>query len=140
MARIATKKILNELSKLQEYDYPTEQSSVFILPDGKMVGSNKIFNHGKMLEQIIGEDLDVKKFFRYLVATRVVRLVVDDSILYININTHLTNKQKNILKKLRKHSKYDDFAVDMYGYHLHTYATTGPNEDYIYSLLDLKKP
>ena len=37
MEKIPIKKILKELNNLKEYEYPIEQSSVFLLPSGKMV-------------------------------------------------------------------------------------------------------
>lgn len=138
LEKIPVTKILKELDKLPEYNLPTEQSSTFILPNGKIVGSDIIFNHLKMLEKIIGK-LDRDEYFKHLLMLRVVKLVVDDSVLYININTHVTDEQKAVLEKLRKCDEYNEYAVDTYGGEVRTKKSI-LDYDYIYKILDLKKP
>lgn len=138
LEKIPVTKILKELDKLPEYDLPTEQSSTFILPNGKIVGSDIIFNHLKMLEKIIGK-LDRDEYFKHLLMLRVVKLVVDDSVLYININTYVTDEQKAVLEKLRKCDEYNEYAVDTYGGEVRTKKSI-LDYDYIYKILDLKKP
>ena len=99
LSNIPVQKILKELNKLPKYKYPPEQSSVFLLPDGKMVGSDTLFGHCMMLEKIVGIKLDVQLFFQHLVALRAIKLTVSDSVLYININAYTTKKQEDVLKK-----------------------------------------
>ena len=139
ISNIQVQKILKELNKLPKYKYPPEQSSVFLLPDGKMVGSDIIFNHNAMLEKIVGIKLCLQLFFKHLVALRILKLDVDDSILYININTYTTKKQQTVLKNLRRSGKYKDYALDTYEYYIGS-KTDVPSNNYIYDLLDLEKP
>ena len=137
--KIPVQEILQELDKLPEYKYPTEQSSIFLLPDGKMVGSNILFSHHKILEKTVGVKLNTGEFFKHLVAMRIVRLTVDDSILYVNINTYVTKEQKVILRKFCKSKKYKDCVVDSYG--RYTYSVTNKiTSEYEYDVLGLKKP
>ena len=142
MERIPVKKILKELGKLKEYDYPTEQSSVFLLPNGKFVGKDLIFSHGEMLEKIIGKKLPVREYFRYLVKLQVIRLVVDNSDLYININIKVTKLQKTNLRKIIRSGRYKDYAIDTYGFYTQDYTskTTHVFLRDIYKILDLKMP
>ena len=122
MARIPVKKILNELGKLKEYEYPTEQSSVFLLPDGRFVGKDLIFSHGEMLEKIVEKKLPVREYFRHLVRLDVVRLTVADSDLYINVNMNVTEKQKTSLRKIVHSGKYKNYAIDTYGFYTKNYT------------------
>ena len=62
MSKIHVQKMLKDLNTLPEYDYPTEQSSIFLLSDGKMVGSDIIFSQSKILEKIIGIGLNTQTF------------------------------------------------------------------------------
>ena len=142
MGRIPVKKILKELGKLKEYDYPTEQSSVFLLPNGRFVGKDLIFSHGEMLEKIIGKKLPVREHFRYLVKLQVIRLVVDNSDLYININVKVTKLQKTNLRKIIRSGRYKDYAIDTYGVYTQDYTskTTHVFLRDIYKILDLKMP
>ena len=118
MKRVAVKRIIKELSKLERYEYPTEQSSVFLLPDGNMFGCNVIFSHVKMLEKIVGKKLDVKEYFKHLVKLNMIRLDVDNSILYISINTEIMSKEQiDTLKKIIGTGKHDDYIIDMDGSH-----------------------
>ena len=59
-------KILSGLSKLREYEYPTEQSSVFVLPNGKMYGHDIIFDHCHIFENILGKKLISSDFLNIL--------------------------------------------------------------------------
>ena len=140
LSKIPTQEILKELDKLPEYEYPTEQSSIFLLPNGKMVGSNVLFNHHKVLVGIISVKLSTHGFFKHLVAMRIVRLTVDDSVLYININIHVTKKQKAVLKKLRKSKKYKEFVIDTHGKYTHVKTKIKTSMYYEYDILGLKRP
>ena len=140
LSKIPAQEILKELDKLLEYEYPTEQSSIFLLPSGKMVGSGVLFNHHKILVRIIGVNLSTHEFFKHLVAMRIVRLTVDDSIVYTNINIHVTKKQKTVLKKLRKSKKYKEFVVDTNGSYTHIKTKIQTPRYYEYDILGLKKP
>ena len=139
ISNIPVQKILKELNKLPKYKYPPEQSSAFLLPDGKMVGSDIIFNHNAILEKIVGTKLGVPLFAHHLVALRMIKLDVDDSILYINLNTHTTKKQETVLKNLGKSGKYKHYALDTYMRVIHS-KTNVPSNNYIYDLLGLEKP
>ena len=139
LSNIPVQKILKELNKLPKYKYPPEQSSAFLLPDGKMVGSDRIFNHCMMLEKIVGTKLGVQLFFHHLVALRAIKLTVSDSVLYININTYTTKKQETVLKNLGKSGKYKHYALDTDMCHIVS-KTDVPDNNYIYNLLGLEKP
>ena len=139
-SKIPAQEILKELDKLPEYEYPTEPSSIFLLPNGKMVGSDVLFNHHKVLVGIIGVKLSTHAFFKHLVAMRIVRLTVDDSILYVNINTYVTKKQKEVLKKLRKSKKYKEFIVDTHGKYTYLKTKINTSQYYEYDILGLKRP
>ena len=139
ISNIPAQKILKELNKLTRYKYPPEQSSVFLLPDGKMVGNDILFNHCMMLEKIVGIKLGIHLFFKHVVALRVIKLDVDDSVLYINLNTYTTKKQQTVLKNLGKSGKYKDYALDTYKYYIGS-KTDVPDNNYIYDLLGLEKP
>ena len=139
LSNIPVQKILKELNKLPKYKYPPEQSSVFILPDGKMVGSDIIFNHNAILEKIVGIKLGIQLFFKHIVALRMIKLDVDDSVLYINLNTYTTKKQETVLKNLGKSGKYKDYALDTYMRFIDS-KTDVPFNNYIYDLLDVEKP
>ena len=136
-SNILVKEILNELSKLKTYEYPTEQSSIFLLPDGKMTGSDAIFDHHRMLNEIIGE-LDTWEFFMHLAVMKIVKLVVDDSILYINVNTCVTEIQKTTLRRLLKCGKYKDYSIDTYYGSAYSHDRSMMEKD-IYKILGLKK-
>lgn len=140
LSKIPAQKILKELDKLQEYEYPTEQSSIFLLPSGKMVGSDMLFNHHKILVGITGVNLSTHEFFKHLVAMRIVRLVVDDAVLYVNINIYVTKKQKMVLKKLRKSKKYKDYSIETHGEYTHFKTKIKTPRYYGYDVLGLKRP
>ena len=141
MANIPAVKILEELSKLKEYEYPTEQSSVFLLPNGKMVGNDILFNHVKALEKIFRRKLNIEEALECLASLQIVNLNVDDSILYINILALATEKQKVVLKKLGKSNKYNDCVIDMYDYLTAKYVNDGElTMPYRYKLLGLPVP
>ena len=139
ISNIPVQKILKELNKLPRYKYPPEQSSAFLLPDGKMVGNDILFNHCMMLEKIVGTKLGVQLFFHHLVALRAIKLTVSDSVLYININTYTTKKQETVLKNLGKSEKYKHYALDTDMCHIVS-KTDVPDSSYIYDLLGLEKP
>ena len=136
-SKISVKEILGKLGNLKTYEYPTEQSSVFLLPDGIMTGSDVIFDHHKMLVEIIGE-LDVWEFFMHLAVMQIVKLVVDDSVLYININTRVTKIQQTTLRNLLKCGKYKDYSIDEYRGSTYSHDNSMNNDDKIYKMLDLK--
>lgn len=141
MDKIVVDKILKKLDQLPEYVYPTEQSSVFLLPNGKMVGSDILFNHHKMLENIIGKKLDVYEFFKYLNMLQLIRFIVDDSILHVNINSSVTKDQKTILKMLGKYEKYVGCFIDTYSsYGIKYMKKNKLTLQYLYDLLGLKMP
>ena len=136
-SNIQVKEILNWLDKLKTYEYPTEQSSVFLLPDGKMTGSDVIFDHHRMLGEIIGE-LDTWEFFMHLAVMQIVKLVVDDSVLYININTSVTKIQQTILRNLLKCGKYKDYSIDDYYGSQFSHDNSVNNDSKIYKILGVK--
>lgn len=136
-SKILIKEILNELGNLKTYEYPTEQSSVFLLPDGKMTGSDVIFDHHRMLGEIIGE-LDTWEFFTHLAAMQIVKLVVDDSILYIKVSTRVTKIQKTTLRNLLKCGKYKDYSIDSYNGSAYSNDKSMIKDD-IYKMLGLKR-
>ena len=136
-SKILGKEILNELGKLKRYEYPTEQSSIFLLPNGKMTGGDVIFDHHRMLGDIIGE-LDTWEFFTHLAVMQIVKLVVDDSILYIKVSTRVTKIQKTTLRKLLKCGKYKDYSIDSYNGSAYSNDKSIIKND-IYNMLGLKR-
>lgn len=138
-SKVPTEKILKELYKLPEYEYPVEQSSMFLLPNGKMVGSDIIFNQQKMMENIVGK-INANEFFCILAATQCVKLTVDDSILYVTINAYITNKQEQVLKNLIKNKRYSDVVADISRYASAKIKEGEITKEEIYDILELDMP
>ena len=137
---LEVEKLLKELPKLQEYEYPTEQSSIFLLPNGKMYGHDIIFDHCNIFENILGKKLESAEFFKYLIKSYAIRLIVDDSVLYININTPMSTQQKKVMKNLVKSNKYKNCVIDNYNVYVkqHIGEDNIQRLDHLYNFFDIK--
>ena len=130
------KKILRELGKLKEYYYPTgaDYYSLFILPDGRMVGTEKLGDHDSMFEKILKRKLNsTQEFVDILVSINCVKIIISSGpALQIDIVTPPTTKQKYTLKDLAICGKYEVYVDNLI-----EYAPDAPSRNYCRRLLKL---
>ena len=101
MKKFPTKAVIKKLAKLDEYYYPIHRCSLFVLPDGKIVGTLDLFDHRNMLELAGSGKLSDQDFFNFMVDAGLVRLVVNDlKILHVNVLTSITQAQKKHYRDL----------------------------------------
>ena len=135
MKKTPVQKILKELGKLKEYDYPIGIYSLFILPDGKMVGVREIVNHQPILEKILKYKITTdKEFIDILIDIKCVRITISkETSLYVDVVTPPTNEQKTTLEGLGICGKYYPIFVDT----LRSLVPDAPSENYCRRLLKL---
>ena len=106
-------KILKELGKMKEYYYPIGCYSLFILPDGRMVGTVGLIKHQSIFEKILKRKLTGnKEFINILVDIRCVKIIISERSLYVDVVTAPTMEQKSILEELGTCGKYDYITTD----------------------------
>ena len=114
MGKIPVKKILKELGKLDKYDYPGSLYSLFILPDGRMVGIRGMLQHQSILEEILNRKITVKEFVDICVATGCIKVGINHvSHLSVDIAVPATREQKYTLEGLGLCNKYAGIEVDV---------------------------
>ena len=139
MAKIqkrTVKKLLLGLGKLKEYYYPVGRYySLFILPDGRMVGNNKFENHGPIFEKILKRKINsTQKFVDMLISTNCIKTTISfETALGVDIVTPPTTEQKYTLQGLAMCETYDQIVVD----NLIEYAPDAPSRNYCRRLLKL---
>ena len=135
MVRVSTKIILTKLGKLEEYHYPIGgQYSLFLLPDGRLVGTDKIVDHQNILEKIMKRKIvSNQEFFDILVKIGCIRITVNLRNLSVDISIIPTTEQKYTLQDLGMYGKYEDIAVD----NMHEYVPNAPSNAYGRRLLGL---
>ena len=135
--KIPVKKILRELGKLKEYHYPIIDCSLFILPDGRMVGTYNTTDHYPILEKIIKRKIkSLEDALDIIMATRCIRIVVATKptlSLYVDIMVNPTTKQKYTLEGLGTCDKYNDIIIQNF----HEYIPDAPTRNYCRYLLKL---
>ena len=130
------KKIIYKLDQLQEFDYPSTACSLFLLPNGRMHGTSKLFDHSKTLESILGRKLKSDYEFCNIMANlSIVRIVVNDyKHLFVSVNAIATDSQKQTLKDLGTYGNYESVSIDN-----NMDMTPGaPSTDYIRRIMGLK--
>lgn len=134
MEKRLIKKILKELNKYEEYYYPTVgEYSLFILPNGKMVGTDKLLDHQPILEKILKKKIiSNQEFFNILTDIQVIKIIINGTRLYVNINVPVTTEQKYTLQGLGMCNKYNIRVEPIY-----EYVPDAPNDNYCRHLLKL---
>ena len=121
------KKILSELGKMDEYDYPTGEYSLFILPDGRMVGVDQLMCHKPILEKIPKRKIESnQEFYEIFAEIRTIRVTVSGVNIYVDISVPCSNEQKYTLEGFYMCSKYETFFVDT----PHEHISDAPSENY----------
>ena len=135
--KIPVKKILRELGKLKEYHYPIIDCSLFILPDGRMVGNSKSLDHYPILEKVIKRKIkSLQDTVEILVSTKCIRIVIATKPtldLHVDIVVTPTTEQKYTLEGLGMCGKYDEIIINDF----HEYAPDAPTRNYCRHLLKL---
>lgn len=93
--------ILIKMGKLDEYNIPFKgEYTLFILPDGRMIGENKLVKHKGILEKIINKKINSnQELVDLYIKLKTVKIKINKfKMLYININVPCTTKQKLTLK------------------------------------------
>ena len=113
MKKTPVEKILNELGKMKEYYYPIGCYSLFILPDGRMVGTCGLIKHQSIFEKILKLKLTGnKEFINILVDIRCVKIIISERSLYVDVVTAPTMEQKSMLEELGTCGKYNYITTD----------------------------
>ena len=134
MAKIPVKKILKELGKFDEYNYPTGEYSLFILPDGKIVGVNQLMCHRPILEKILKRKIETnQEFYDIFAELRMVKIIVSGTNLYVDVCVPCTTEQKHALEGFSMSGKYEGFMIDA----PHNYISNAPSENYIRHVMKL---
>lgn len=135
MEKIPIKKILNGLSKLEKYDYPVGEHSLFILPNGNMVGVEGISQHQTILERILKRKLtSTREQIDIIIATGCIRIIISKiSRLYVDIPIPVTTEQKYTLEGLGLSTQYTAIEVD----NLCDQSSNAPSVNYCRRLLKL---
>ena len=134
--KIPVKKILRELGKLKEYHYPMVDCSLFILPDGRMVGTYNNQDHYPIFEKILKRKIKSLNIFDIIIATKCIRIVIATKptlCLYVDIMVTPTTEQKYTLEGLGTCDKYNDIVVQNF----HEYVPDAPTRNYCRRLLKL---
>ena len=130
------KKILRGLGKLKEYYYPTgaDYYSLFILPNGRMFGTEKLGDHDSMFEKILKRKLkSTQEFVDILIDINCVKIIISGGKqLQIDIVTPPTTEQKHTLEGLSMCGKYDVYVDNLI-----EYAPDAPSRNYCRRLLKL---
>lgn len=113
--KFSPKILLKKLSKLEEYYYPTTTCSLFLLPDGKLVGADNLFQHRKILEQLMNRKIpNDQDAIDILIKTCVSRIIINDyNVLHVNLLVYPTQEQKFTLEGLGMCGKYSEIVVDI---------------------------
>ena len=113
MKKTPVKRILKELGKLDEYNYPIGQYSLFILPDGRMVGTRGVVKHQSIFDEILKCKSTDKEFINILVDIRCAKITIsNETDLSVDVVTPPTREQKATIEGLGMCSKYDRIFVD----------------------------
>ena len=134
MGNIPVKTILKELGNLKEYQPPlVGEYTLFILPDGRMMGKININKHRQILEEILGRKIITnQELVDIYVKLKIVKIQINKfNRLYININVPCTKKQKQTLKALVLSHTYEIEIVE-----LHKWAPNAPTREYYECLLN----
>ena len=135
--KIPVKKILRELGKLKEYHYPRIDCSLFILPDGRMVGTYNPQDHYPILEKIIKRKIkSLEDALDIIMATKCIRIVIATKptlSLFVDIMVNPTTEQKYTLEALGTCDKYNNITVQNF----HEYIPDAPTQNYCRYLLKL---
>lgn len=104
--------LLKKLETVQEYPLPPYKSSLFILPNGKMVGSTKVFDHVKIMEKVMKKKLTDDDLINILLKTKIGKLLTNDTLLIIGFGCVMNTSQRRTLKDLIAMGKYDKFSFN----------------------------
>ena len=105
---ITVKKLLNRLGKMDAYDYPIGDYSLYMLPNGKLIGKNGIMEHDSVLEDILKRKLkSVQEFYDIMVAIKTIRITIESSMLYVDMCVPYSMDQKQALQGLYMSGKYN---------------------------------
>ena len=125
---------LDILNQMPEWIYPTYGCSLFILPNGKMVGIPELFGHKEILRPFFGHKLTPQESCDFITKANLIKLTVNDILdVHITIPVIMTKQQKDTLKIIVHWGKYDmvDFIL------LSDLLPNAPDMDYILPALDL---
>ena len=124
--------VLEKMTKLHQYNLPFKgEYTLFILPNGKMVGENKNAEHQEIIENVLNRKMKSNQELADIyVELRIVKIRINKfNTLHVAINVPCTSEQKQTLKKLGS-CEYK-IAID----ELRKYVPDAPDRDYYRSLL-----
>ena len=101
------KKIIHRLVETyKEYYYPHHACSMFLLPDGNLIGMPYILAHNSMIKHVVGLDLTHLTTKQIIKDAGLISLTVNCDELFIDSSDSLTPNQSQTLKNLRDYGKY----------------------------------
>ena len=129
------KTIWKKISAYDEFFYPIGETSMFLLPDGRLFGKHGIFAHQDMLKEIFEKKIKTPEMFTLMTKYELIRVIINKSnTLFINTTIIPSVEQRDTLESLVVCGKYKECFVDVA-----KFATNAPSIDYIYKILKLNK-
>ena len=105
------KKLLRKIPKLyNEYYYPTDKHSLFLMPDGKLYGKSGLMQHSDMVEEMIGRKVDDPEFIRLMAEANLCRVNINRG-LYLDCMADPTSKQIATLRDLVNYGNYFNTVI-----------------------------
>lgn len=113
MHKITPEILQKKIATLNEYYYPDTRCTLFLLPDGRMYGTSKLFDHKHMLETLLKEKIDNDGMVTDILKKNNISTVVTyDNLLSIYLVGYPTNTQRKILREIVDYGHYDRFNFD----------------------------
>lgn len=113
MTKITPEILQEKITTLNEYYYPSYRCSLFLLPDGRMFGSDILYDHKDMLETILKRKIDNEDDVTDIITKgNVSRLVTNNKLLAIYLADYPTNAQRKLIKELVDSEHYGHFNFD----------------------------
>ena len=113
------KKALRKIPLLYgEYHYPKRVCSLFLMPDGKLYGSNKLLDHVPMLIPILNKKIIDQELMDLLADAKIGRILINgcQPVLFIDCVFNPANEQITTLRDL-VHGNYTDIRIETYPFY-----------------------
>ena len=105
--------IQEKIKTLNEYYFPSYKCSLFLLPDGRMFGSNDLYDHKNMLETILKRKISNEDMLTKLITKcNISRIVTNNKLLAVYLPDYPTNSQRKLLREMIDSGTYENFNFD----------------------------
>ena len=98
MFRFSPKILHRKIATLNEYYYPGYCCSLFLLQDGRMFGSDELYDHKNMLETVMKRQISNEDMVTHIITKcKISRIVTNNKLLAVYLADYPTNEQAEAL-------------------------------------------